>query len=150
MYYFLFVCVAFFIRSFIIRDIYMKTAFFSALAAHSSIAAVLPQPEISASPCNGAAPLHPRWLRDTQMMEIYPQVRQLLHPPAPERDVQLIACSPLPLSHLVSQLGCSAHLVSSSAWLLFVLFQQKEASVESLSRGGILSGFPKVALAAEL
>lgn len=57
MYYFLFVCVAFFLRSYIIRDVYMKTASFSfsALAAHSSIAAVLPQPEISTSPCYGAA-----------------------------------------------------------------------------------------------
>lgn len=54
MYYFVFVCVAFFIHSFLIRDIYMKTAFF-ALTAYSPIAAALPQPEISTFPQDRAA-----------------------------------------------------------------------------------------------
>ena len=49
MYYFLFVCVAFFIHSFIIRDIYMKTTFF-ALAAYFPIAAAFPQLAISTFP----------------------------------------------------------------------------------------------------
>lgn len=139
MYYFLFVCVAFFIPSFIIRDIYMKTAFFCSRSTFPNCSCAssagdlhLPSDGVALSP-GGTAPAP---ARGHVLGMLHLQVRQ------PPRDVTAPGSSLAVFKGSCEVVGMLRALILSRVQELFVPFQEKEAGVNP-RQGGILAGCPR-------